>query len=176
MHAEAHHIDPMIYRKALGHFATGVTVITTVHEGEIHGMTANAFCSVSLKPPLVLVSVDQKNHTHDLLAQSGFYGVNVLNRHQERYSWHFGGKLRQGIQVPFVWQGDCPLLEEALVHLVCRTIDAHPAGDHTLYIAQVEYVHYTDEHAPLIFYSGTYQDIEEKLPEAPLFMYDPSLW
>jgi flavin reductase (DIM6/NTAB) family NADH-FMN oxidoreductase RutF len=176
MRIETLQIDSSTYRKALGHFCSGVTVITTVYESKIHGMTANAFCSVSLNPPLVLISVDQKSHMHRLLAQSGFYGVSVLARNQESLSQHFAGRPQQDLHLPFIWRKDCPVLEGALVQLVCRVTEAHPAGDHVLYIGQVEYLQYSDEHVPLLFYSGKYKALEEQATETPLFMYDPSWW
>src|SRR5215813_12682670 len=85
-HMNTQHIsdsNAVTFRKTLGHFASGVTVITTMHEDMVHGMTANAFCSVSLDPPLVLVSIDKRSHTHAMLARSRRYGVSVLARHQE---------------------------------------------------------------------------------------------
>jgi flavin reductase (DIM6/NTAB) family NADH-FMN oxidoreductase RutF len=176
MQIEGLQIDPLTYRKALGHFASGITVITTVHEGVIHGMTANAFCSVSLNPPLVMISIDQQSRMHTLLAQSGFYGVSVLGRNQEAFSRHFAGRPQGGLQIPFIWREECPLLEGALVHLVCQVCDAHPAGDHTLYIGLVKYLDYSDEHAPLLFYSGKYQVLEEQSARYPAYLYDPSLW
>lgn len=176
MQGETVQIDALTYRKALGHFGSGVTIITTVHEGKVHGMTANAFCSVSLNPPLVLIAIDQRSRMHEHLAQSGFYGVSVLTCHQEPLSQHFAGKPQQALQIAFIWHKDCPLLKGSLVQLVCRVTEAHPAGDHTLYIGQVEYLHYSDEHAPLLFYSGKYKSLEGQTSETPVFMYDPSWW
>ncbi len=176
MQVEGLQIDPLSYRKALGHFASGVTVITTVHEGAAHGMTANAFCSVSLNPPLVLISIDNHSRMQSLLAHSGFYGVSVLGRNQESFSRHFAGRPQENLRVSFVWQKDCPLLEGALVHLVCHIVNTHIAGDHTLYIGRVEYLHYSDEHAPLLFYSGKYQALEEQRSLYPAYITDPSLW
>jgi flavin reductase (DIM6/NTAB) family NADH-FMN oxidoreductase RutF len=176
MQIEGLQIDPLTYRKALGHFASGITVITTVYEDVVHGMTANAFCSVSLNPPLVMICIDKNSRMHTLLAQSGFYGVSVLGRHQEVFSRHFAGRPQEGLQVPFIWCEDCPLLEDSPVHLVCRVSDAYPAGDHTLYIGQVKFIQYSDEHAPLLFYSGKYQALEEQSAKYPAYLYDPTLW
>jgi flavin reductase (DIM6/NTAB) family NADH-FMN oxidoreductase RutF len=148
--------DARAFRKTLGHFASGVTVITTVQEGRVHGMTATAFCAVSFEPPLVLVSVENRRHMHRLLRQSGCYGVSILSQDQEELSRHFAGRSQEGLQVPFVWHQGCPLIEGAIVHLICKVIDAHPAGDHTLYLGQVEHLSYSDEGAPLLFYSGKY--------------------
>jgi|SRR6266700_5217129 len=169
-------IDAVTYRKALGLFASGVAVITTVDGGAIHGMTAHAFCSVSLNPPLVLICIDEKSPMHAILARSGFYGISVLGRNQEIFSRHFAGRPQEGLHVPFIWRKDCPLLESALVHLVCSVIRTCEAGDHTLYIGKVEYLHYADDHAPLLFYSGKYQALEEQSSQYPAYMYDSTLW
>lgn len=152
-------IDPFEFRRALGRFASGITVITTVHEDKVHGMTANAFVSVSLDPPLVLISVDNRAKMNRVLPKSGRYGISVLSAEQEDLSQHFAGRPKEGLEVPFVWRKEMPLLEGALAHLVCRVVDIHPAGDHTLYIGQVEYLDYTNGD-PLLFYTGTYRCLE----------------
>lgn len=152
-------VDPHEFRRALGRFASGVTVVTTMHEGSTYGMTANAFVSVSLEPPLVLVSVDNRSHMHKILPDSKRYGVSILSDKQVDLSKHFAGRQRAGLEIPFVWQHDTPLIGGAVAHLVCRVVDEHLAGDHTLYIGQVEYLDYGDG-APLLFYTGTYRNLE----------------
>ena len=154
--------DPREFRKALGRFASGVTVITTVHEGSTYGMTANAFVSVSLDPPLVLVSVDNRSTMHKILPRSKRYGVSVLSDKQQDLSKHFAGRRKDRIEIPFVLRHDMPLLDGATAHLVCRVVDEHPAGDHTLYIGHVEYLAYEDG-APLLFYTGTYRNLEVQI-------------
>lgn len=165
----------LTFRKALGHFASGVTVITTVHEGIVHGMTANAFCSVSLEPPLVLVSVDNRSHMHRLLAQSKRYGASVLSKDQEALSQHFAGRSQEGLPVPFSWHEGYPLIEGSIAQLTCRVVNAHPAGDHTLYVGQVEWFEYSDERAPLLFYGGRYHTLEVQIWDY-LLLNDPSWW
>ena len=149
--------DPKLFRRSLGLFATGVTVVTTAHEGAPHGMTANAFTSVSLDPPLVLVSVDHKARMHALLSKTGRYGVSILTDAQEALSPHYAGKPQEGLNPPLLWQDGIPLVENAAVHLICRVVDAHPAGDHTLYIGRVEYLKCTEAPSPLLFYAGKYR-------------------
>ena len=153
-------VDPRELRNALGHFATGITVVTTVHEGVTYGMTANAFVSVSLDPPLVLIAADNRTRFHEKVSRSGRYGVSVLSEEQGKFSDHFAGRERQeDAEIPFVWQDGMPLIEGAVAHFVCRVIDPHPAGDHTLHIARVEYLNYQGG-APLLFYTGTYGNLE----------------
>lgn len=149
-------VDPREFRNTLGHFATGVTIITTEIDGEIHGMTANAFLSVSLDPPLVAVSVDHRAHLHQVLPRSGRYGVSILRRDQEALSSHFAG-FGEPVDVQFTRRLDFPLIENAAAHLVTRVVDAHPAGDHTLYIGQVEYLEYDGQASdPLLYFKGRY--------------------
>jgi len=168
-------IDPREFRRALGRFASGVTVITTEHEGQAHGMTANAFVSVSLDPPLVLVSVDNRARLHGILPRSGRYGVSVLSAGQEDLSRHFAGRPQPGLEVPFVWRGGIPLLEGALAHLVCRVVDEHPTGDHTLYIGLVECLAQR-EGAPLLFYTGEYRCLEVQIHSLYELLDHPFVW
>ncbi len=167
--------NPRLFRQTLGQFATGVTVITTLDEGRVHGMTANAFCSVSLDPPLVLVSVDTRSHMHRLLTQSRYYGVSILSKDQEGLSRHFVGRSQEGLQVPFVWHEGCPFIERAVAHVTCQVIDVHPAGDHTLYIGQVEHLGYAGDRVPLLFYGGKYHRLEVQIRDYGL-LNDPSWW
>ncbi len=96
---------------------------------------------------------------HKILPHSGRYGVSVLGHQQEDLSQHFAGQPKEDLEIPFVWQHSVSLLDGALAHLVCLVVDAHPAGDHTLCIGQVEYLTYEDG-APLLFYTRTYRYLE----------------
>ena len=138
---------------ALGRFASGVTVITTERDGHRHGMTANAFASVSLDPPLVLVSLDNRSFMHRLLPSARRYGVSVLAEDQERWSDHFAGRTIEGPHLRFTTRRGVPLLEGAVAYFVAQVIDIHPAGDHTLYIGRVEHFESRDD-KPLLFYAG----------------------
>jgi flavin reductase (DIM6/NTAB) family NADH-FMN oxidoreductase RutF len=154
--------DPRQFRNALGRFASGVTVVTAQHEERPHGMTANAFVSVSLNPPLVLVSVDNRATLHRLLPITGRYGVSVLAENQERLSNHFAGRSVEGLHIRFTERLGVPLLEGAVAYFVVRVIDAHPAGDHTLFIGEVEHFEARDDR-PLLFYSGKYQQLRMEM-------------
>ena len=150
--------DPIHFRNALGRFASGVTVVTTSCDGQTHGMTANAFVSVSLEPPLVLVSLDNRSYMHRILPSVGRYGVSVLAENQERLSNHFAGRTVEGLRIPFTTRNGIPLLEGAVAYFVMRVIDVHPAGDHTLYVGEVEHFEGRDD-KPLLFYAGRYQQL-----------------
>lgn len=148
----------MQFRNALGRFASGVTVVTARYEEQTHGMTANAFVSVSLDPPLVLVSLDNRSYMHRILPRVGRYGVSVLAENQEALSNHFAGLTVEGLEIRFTMRKDIPLLEGAVAYFVVQVIDAHPAGDHSLYVGRVEHFESRDD-KPLLFYAGRYQQL-----------------
>jgi flavin reductase (DIM6/NTAB) family NADH-FMN oxidoreductase RutF len=141
-------------RQVMGRFATGVTVVTTTHRDTIHGMTANAFLSVSLHPPLVLVSLGRCRMS-EMLPRTGRYGVSVLASDQEHFAAHFAGQRISPVDPEFVWHNELPLLEGALAHVGCRVVDVHSAGDHVLWIGEVEHLSHRDGE-PLLFYTGRF--------------------
>lgn len=147
--------DSRAFRNALGRFATGVTVVATNVDGGVHGMTANAFTSVSLDPPLVLIAVGTQARMHAHLEQHGRFGVSVLSEDQVGYAWHFAGRPQDGLQPEFLWRREVPLLTHALAHFVCRVEASYPGGDHTLFLSRVEDLWYRDG-SPLTFYRGRF--------------------
>lgn len=149
------------FRNTLGRFATGVTVLTTFENGETHGMTASAFVSVSLDPPLVLVSLDNRSHMHRILPSAGRYGISVLAEDQRALGDHFAGRANEGVHVSFVSRAGMPLLDGAVAYFVVRVVDVHSAGDHTLYIGKVEHFESREE-KPLLFYAGRYQRLARR--------------
>jgi flavin reductase (DIM6/NTAB) family NADH-FMN oxidoreductase RutF len=154
--------DARQFRTALGRFASGVTVVTAQYEEQTHGMTANAFVSVSLDPPLVLVSLDNRSYMHRVLPCVSRYGISVLAEDQERLSNHFAGRTVEGLHIRFATRNGIPLLEGAVAYFVVQVLDAHPAGDHTLYIGRVEHFESRDD-KPLLFFAGRYQQLREKI-------------
>jgi flavin reductase (DIM6/NTAB) family NADH-FMN oxidoreductase RutF len=146
-------------RTVMGKFATGVTVVSTIHRDTIHGMTANAFLSVSLRPPLVLVSLGRCRMS-EMLPRTGRYGVSVLASDQEDLAAHFAGQRVAEREPGFVWRNDLPLLDGALAHVSCRVVDVHPAGDHVLWIGEVEHLEH-QEGEPLLFYTGRFGTLRE---------------
>src|SRR4051812_30747148 len=109
-------ITPSDFRSAMGHFATGVTVVTTQVGETTHGMTANAFLSVSLNPPLVLVSVDNRARMNQYLDISKRYGVSILAAHHDKLSTHFAGRPQEEIELSFTHENDIPLIKDAVAH------------------------------------------------------------
>ena len=141
-------------RQVMGRFATGVTVVTTVHRDTIHGMTANAFLSVSLRPPLVLVSLG-RCRMGEMLPRTRRYGVSILAHDQEHFAAHFAAQRASPVEPTFSWYDGMPVLDGALAHLVCRVVDVHAAGDHELWIGHVDHVEMRDGE-PLLFYTGRF--------------------
>lgn len=152
------------FRAVMRRFATGVTVVSHLREGQPAGMTANAFLSVSMTPPLILVSVRRQSFFTAQVALGDRCGVNFLAEHQQDLSAHFGGRFDASLSPRFFdWQGT-PLLEGSLAHIVARVNDIHPAGDHLLYIAEIEHLRCGHEAPPLIFYSGNYKRLHAHEP------------
>jgi flavin reductase (DIM6/NTAB) family NADH-FMN oxidoreductase RutF len=152
------------FRRTLGMFATGVTVITTQDGEQVHGMTANAFMSVSLRPPLVVISVDRRAKMHALLHEGRRYGISVLADEQRSLSDRFAGRTTEGTEeVGFDLVHDTPLVRGALAHLVARVVRSNWGGDHSLFVGQVEYARY-GEGRPLLFQGGRYQHLLERAP------------
>ena len=169
--------DPALaFRRTLGMFATGVTVLTTRVGEQVHGMTANAFMSVSLQPPLVLVSIDRRARMGVLLHQGTRFGVSVLEAHQTGLSDRFAGRVADDPpEATFELVHETPLVEGALAHLVAQVVRSYWGGDHSLFLGQVEYVRY-GEGTPLLFHSGRYERVVRELrifSELPSELLDP---
>lgn len=153
-------VSPLDLRRACGQFATGVTVVTMQDGTGARGMTANSFTSVSLDPPLILVSVDNRNRTHELLSTGGRFVVNVLGQEHRSWSDRFAGRFG-AIQdrfddVSHRLVDGIPILDGALAVFACRVVAAHPAGDHTLFLGHVEQLERRDDGDPLLFFRGQY--------------------
>ena len=149
-------IDPRDFRNALGTYATGVTIITAaMADGKPYGLTCNSFASVSLNPPLVLVSIDHRTRMHRMLPDTRRYGVSVLAGDQERTAWHFAGRPLRDPGELFEWTGDVAYVRGAIAHVGCSLHAAHEAGDHTLYLGLVEHLH-SRPGEPLVFHRGAF--------------------
>ncbi len=151
----------------MGCFATGVTIITLDLDGEVHGMTANAFASVSIDPMLVLVCVDHTTRTHAHLHAKKRFGINVLCEDQRAISEYYArptqthehAEAEAGARFERTSHGT-PMLEGALAYLECRLHSSEEAGDHTIFIAEVEDV-VVREGDPLLFFRGKYRKVGE---------------
>jgi flavin reductase (DIM6/NTAB) family NADH-FMN oxidoreductase RutF len=153
--------DERCFRRALGRFATGVVVISTGSGECMHAMTANAFMSGSLKPPLIVVSVGHRARMHERLMESRLFGVSVLSDEQESHSRHFAGDEQAALAPRFAEVDGLPdvvLLEHAVARFAARIVDRHPCGDHTLFVGEV-LVFSLGEQAPLVFFGGRYASV-----------------
>ncbi len=149
------HLETAEFRRTLGMFATGVTVITTRVGEQIHGMTANAFMSVSLQPPLILISVDRRAKMNALLREDARFGVSVLEETQTALSDRFAGREDSGHEQAFEIVSETPLVEGALAHLIAQVVRSYWGGDHSLFLGRVEYARY-GAGTPLLFHGGGY--------------------
>jgi flavin reductase len=151
------------FRAAVGSFATGVTVVTTRGEEHAYGMTANAFSSVSLDPPLVLVCVISPSEGSSEIQRNGCFAVNILAEEQEPISRYFASRDRPRGRDAFrdvshrIGASGAPILDGAIAYLDCRLHETHPAGDHEILIGEVLELGASPDGEPLVFHGGQYK-------------------
>lgn len=149
-------IDAAQFRHVMGSFATGVTLIAARWpDGAIHAMTANAFMSGSLHPPLCVVSIGRVARMHACLQSADRFSVSILGRHQEAVSNYFAGRRSEEIPAAFVDVAGAPVLFEALAYVVCQRVAAHDCGDHTLFIGEIGALRRSPGE-PLLYHDGQY--------------------
>ncbi|RHW39478.1 flavin reductase [Lysinibacillus yapensis] len=151
-------MEDRLFRNAMGKFATGVTVITTTLDDETYGMTANAFMSVSLNPPLVVVSIGEKASMLSRIEQSNTFAVSILEENQKALSQHFAGQRQEGQEIPFGELEGYPVIDGSVAQVVCDVVSTHVEGDHSLFIGKVKAIHIED-YNPLLFFNGGYKKL-----------------
>lgn len=153
-------VDPSDYRTVIGHWATGVAVVTCNGPDGPAGLTTNAVSSVSLDPLLLLVCFENSSRTLEAVRHAGRFAVNVLRAGQQDLARVFASKRVQGEKFEAVThriEHDVPVLDDALAWMACDVHELHPAGDHTVGIGAVTHVWVAgDEPAPLVFYRGAF--------------------
>lgn len=148
------------FREAMGRFTSGVVVITSQQGDDAHAMTANAFMSGSLEPPLVVVSVDAGARMHDKILAAACFGVSVLAQEQRDASDSFAGRQVDGFVPRFERLGPVPVLAGASVQLAATLRHAYPCGDHTLFVGEVQKLVLTRAaSAPLVYHQGRYTSL-----------------
>ncbi len=181
-------IEKDFFRQVAGQFATGVTVVTTCSQGKPAGITVNAFCTVSLEPPLVLVCIDLISLTLPVIRESGSFAVNILTNEQEELSRCFAGSTEERYEhfchASFhIAATGAPIIDDVLAFIDARVVAEYPAGDHVIFLGQVEamgtnghvaFAHEEDqqladlnghineagnEKAPLAYYRGKYRHL-----------------
>lgn len=155
-------VDQLEFRRVMGHFATGVTVVTT-HDGagKFGGLTANSVASVSLDPALLLVCVDKKSDSYPMFAASSCFAVNILSNGQETLSRRFaksGGDKFTGVGFSTGVTG-APILSDTIAHVECRVKHAFDAGDHTIYVGEAVDLGVSSEQDPLLYFRGGYRNL-----------------
>lgn len=161
-------IEPLQFRLIMRRFATGVTVVTTRDGDSVHGMTANAFTSVSLTPPLALVCVQKDTKTHDWISRTGIFAVNILCVAQRGLAERFAHQVPLPAE-PF---GDiryhsavtgAPVFDDAIAFLDCKVVASPDAGDHTIYVGEVLAAGFGRalDAPPLLWLDGKYQSIDD---------------
>ncbi|WP_255452178.1 flavin reductase family protein [Sporosarcina sp. ANT_H38] len=153
-------IDDRLFRNAMGSFATGVTVITTEIEEEVHGMTANAFMSISLNPKLVAISIGENAKMHQHIKNANQFAINILSSDQQNVSKRFSGQLNIDSEITFDSYKGLPILEDALAVVTCELYSEYVVGDHTIFIGHVTGVK-IEEKEPLMFCNGKYRELKE---------------
>jgi flavin reductase (DIM6/NTAB) family NADH-FMN oxidoreductase RutF len=162
-HAKAK-IEPQLFRRTMGAFATGVTVITVDAGGATHAMTANAFMSGSLNPPLCVVSIAKRAHTHAMLRQSGRFGVNILGADQQDLAIFFAGKKSLDVEARFQRVDDTPLLQDCAARIAARVTNECDCGDHTLFVGAIHFIESSDR-PPLLYHRGAFGSLAPKMGE-----------
>ena len=158
-------VDSGQFKDVLREWASGVTVVTSRHGERVHGMTVSAFASVSLDPPLVLICASKSSNTYEVIEEGRVFAANILAADQQDLSNKFASKKEEHLRFEGLdWQEGAtgaPILPGALAALDCRVVAAHDAGDHVIYVGQVEAV-VLDEGRPLIYYGAGYRALTER--------------
>jgi flavin reductase (DIM6/NTAB) family NADH-FMN oxidoreductase RutF len=153
-------VDDAEFKQALSHFASGVTVVTTEHDGKPYGMTVASFASLSLHPPLVLICIEKAVKTHDAIVAAGKFGVSILTKSQAEVSNRFASKSEDKFSGLGVVTGSngIPLIAGALTTLECTVTQQLPGGDHSIFVGEVVATT-AGEGDPLVYYRSAYRDI-----------------
>lgn len=153
-------LDDARFRQVMSLFASGVTIVTSAHEGRLAGLTVSSFTSLSLNPMLVLVSIDLQASSHTTISASGHYAVNILAENQEYLSRRFASPQAEKF-IPGTYSlspHGLPLLEGCLAQIECRVYATLPGGDHTIFVGEVLAAHCHEGH-PLLYYRSGYHQL-----------------
>ena len=154
-------IDDAGFKLAMSHFASGVTIVTTEHDGRRYGMTVASFASLSLHPPLVLVCIEKSVKTHDAIIAAQQFGVSILASDQAEISNRFASRSDDKFTGTEITTGalGLPLISGALTTLECRVREQLAGGDHTIFVGEVAEAA-TREGAPLLYFRSGYRSLQ----------------
>jgi flavin reductase (DIM6/NTAB) family NADH-FMN oxidoreductase RutF len=165
-------IDPLYFRRVMGRFASGVTVIVADAGGDVRGMTANAFMSGSLEPPLCVVSVARRAHMHGHLIAAARFTVNVLAAGQEPLAIHFAGRPVAGLSIGFAEFGGMPAIDGTAATIAATVAARHDCGDHTIFIGSIVAMA-AEDRPPLLYHASRFGALVPLREEAPAL---PEFW
>jgi flavin reductase (DIM6/NTAB) family NADH-FMN oxidoreductase RutF len=157
-------VTPDIFKQVMRHWASTVTIVTTRLDEQIYGLTATAFSSLSVQPPMVFVSIFRKTHTHPMIEQSGVFCVNFLAPEMTHISDRFAGRYPEeerfaGLSYRTEATG-APVLDDAIAYIDCRVVEGLVTGDHTIFVGQVESANTQKvDQSPLIYFMGQYHRV-----------------
>jgi flavin reductase (DIM6/NTAB) family NADH-FMN oxidoreductase RutF len=161
--------DSQVFKNVLSRFASGVTVVTTTVDGEPHGLTVSAFCSVSMEPPRILVCLGNGTDSKPRIERAGAFAVHILGQDHARLALRFAKmlpdvtELFDGVDYTTAATGS-PILSQCLGWLDCKVDAAYPVGDHTIFIGAVEAMQVAEPGAPVLYYDRAFRT----LLDAPL--------
>lgn len=164
-------MDADLFKRTMAQFATGVTIVSTLGDEHPVGITANAFCSVSLNPPLVLVSVAKSLHTHEQIVRHRLFAVSILSLEQMEWADRFAGRYPEmqdrfeGIDYQSAVTG-APILPDSLAWIDCELRHVYEGGDHTIFVGEVVAGGLGDSSDPLLYYETRWCQLAEEGPEA----------
>jgi len=160
-------VEPEELRRTMRRWATGVTVVSVENNGIFHGMTVNSFTSVSIDPPLILVSLERGTRTQGMVSTAGYFGVTILHRRQQEIAERFAGRYTEHLNRfegldTFKLLTGAPLLAGGLAWFDCKVVVTYEAGTHTLYLGDVLAVKERNEDRPLIYYNQDYRGVDKR--------------
>jgi flavin reductase (DIM6/NTAB) family NADH-FMN oxidoreductase RutF len=165
--------DPEMLRNSMRRWVTGVTIVTSVHDGDSHGMTVNSFNSVSLNPPMICVTLARDTYTYQLVEKSGVFGVTILGAQHEHLSNRFAGRMPElldrfeGLDT-FKLQSDVPFIEGGEAFLDCQVVHRFDAGENVLLIALVQAASIPGSSSnPLVYYQRRYWNLSDPEQNTP---------
>jgi flavin reductase len=165
--------NEQLFRAVMGRFATGITVITTELEGDISGMTANAFMAGSLSPPLCVISIARTARTCERLNATRQFGVSLLSESQQTLSDHFARRYTPGVVPTFTRIGGVPVLQHSLAAIAADVVATADCGDHLLFIGHILGMEAADGQ-PLLYYQGKYSALYRARRAEPIEA--PEFW
>jgi len=158
--------DPTSFRLAMRQWVAGVTVVTSVFQGVRHGMTVSSFTSISLIPPMILISLERGTRTHGLISHSGIFAATILDVSQEHLSERFAGRVGDdqdrlaGVEVETLVSG-APLVRGGIAYFDCRVVTSQEAGGSTVFFAEIMAAKSFEGGDPLLYYNRIYSSLQK---------------